>query len=119
MIDVKTIKLQEYFNYLRDREVLQIIFLEGYFQIIFDRGGINCFSETFIKTSDGSFQIPSKEGVWKLVNLIGKEMLSIEQKENEVSMFINDGSEITVNTRLGPTGDTFHISIEGHRTLHY
>lgn len=72
--------------------ILQINFLEGYFQIIFDKGGIN---------------------------LIDKKMLSVEQKENEVWMFIDDGTEIAVNTRLGPAGDTFHIAVEGHSTLHY
>lgn len=113
------IALSDYFQLLNDKEILQITFLEGYFQIIFDRGGMNCFSETFIKTSEGIFQIPSKEGVWQLINLIGKKMLSVEQKENEILMFIDNGTEIAVNTKLGPAGDTFHIVVEGHSTLHY
>lgn len=118
IIDVKTIKLQEYFNHLQDREVLQITFLEDYFQISFDRGGVSCISETFIRNESGTFLIPSKEGNWALFNLIGKKIVSAEEKENEVLLTAEEGTQITINTRLGPVGDTFHITIEGLPTLH-
>lgn len=119
MIDVKNIKLQEYFNHLQDREVMQVVFLNGYFQIIFDQAYMNCISETFITTKEGSFQVPSKEGNWELCQLIGKNIVSAEERDNDVVLTADDGTEITVNTRLGPAGDTFHVGIEGLPTLHY
>ena len=42
-----------------------------------------------------------------------------EEKENEIVLTADDGTEISVNTRLGPQGDTFHITIEGLPTLHF
>lgn len=118
-VDIETVKLEDYFSYLRHREVLQVIFLEGYFQIYFDRGIVTCFSETFISNQEGSFQIPSKDGNWQLTKLIGKEIASAEEKGNEVILKAEDGTEISVNTRLGPQGDTFHITIEGLPTLRF
>ena len=45
--------------------------------------------------------------------------MSAEERDNDVVLTADDGTEITVNTRLGPAGDTFHVGIEGLPTLHY
>lgn len=90
LIDVKTISLRDYYAHLKDRQIQSIIFVDTYFQIHFVDGCISCISETFVNTPAGSFIVPSK-----------------------------DGTEITVNTRLGPAGDTFHITVEDLPTLHF
>lgn len=114
---MKTIKLTEYFELLKNKHVQSITFVEDYFQIRFVDGVINCISETVINTVSGSFEIPSKEGNWEVVKLLGKEITSIEEKPNEVIIHSENGSVLTVNTRLGPAGDTFHLSVEDFATM--
>lgn len=119
MIDVKKIKLQDYFNYLQDTEVLQVVFLKGYFQIYFDKGIISCLSETFIKSPSGEFQVPSKEGNWELFKILNQNIVSAEEQDSEVILKTDVGVEISVNIRMGLPGDMFHIRVEDLPTLHF
>ena len=119
MMDVKTIKLSEHYGRLNDKQVQSITFVDSYFQIHFVHGGMSCISETLINTVRGNFVVPSKDGNWEIVQLIGKNILSAEEKANEIILKVEDGTEIIVNTRLGPPGDTFHITVEDLPTLHF
>lgn len=118
-VDIKTVKLEDYYSHLRDKQIQTITFVNDYVQIGFVRGGISCISETFITNKGGNFLIPSREGNWEICKLIGKDIISIENKENEVVLMAENGTEISVNTRLGPQGDTFHITVEDFPPLYF
>lgn len=118
MIDIKTIKLSDYFSYLGEKEIQSVTFIESYCQIHFVHGYMTLFSDIAIKNAQGAYPIPSKEGNWELVQLVGKNVLSVAELEKEVLIEVDGGTAITVNTALGPAGDTFHIQVEDLPKLH-
>lgn len=117
MINIHTISLYEYFQLLKDKQIQSITFLEDYFQIHFVHGYISCISETFVNTKEGSFLYPSKEANWQIFQLMKKDVISVEEMGSAIVLKVDGGVEITVNTSLGPSGDTFHITVEDYQRL--
>lgn len=101
------------FNKFSDRIISEVTFIHDYFQINMQEYGLSFLSETFIKTDEGEFQIPSKDGNWYLYQLIGKAVIGIEETENNIIVNFENGWTITVDTCLEPPGDNFNMGGPG------
>lgn len=106
------------FEKFSSRRVSQVVFIHDYFQIIMQENYLTFLSETFIKTDEGEYQIPSKDGNWNLYNLIDKDVTDIEEKEGNVVVTFNNGWKITVDTFLEPSGDNFNMGGAGLIPIH-
>lgn len=98
-----------YFKYLDQKEIKLVTFLDYCAELWFDSDHryIRFISETFIKTPEGEFQIPSERGNWFLYRTLGQEIQSIEFFEKYALVKIGNGYEITVDTYMGGvTGDS-------------
>ena len=113
-IDVQTIELNEYFNYLDDKEVISLLFIGDYFEIQFDKGYIRCMSETTI----GSNTFPSKESIWNLHEMIGNKVNEVEETDNAIIITTEKGMKIILDKAMGPSGDCCHMQVNDLPTLH-
>lgn len=111
-INVKTIELGEYFNFLEDKEVFAIQFIDGYFEIQFDRGYIRCMAEATFYKDKGVHVFPSGETILMLYQLIGENIAEMSETDKLVTIQIADDYRITLDKFMAPPGDCCHVKVE-------
>jgi hypothetical protein len=105
------------FNKFSDKVVSQVTFMHDYFELHLQDDYMRFMSETFIKTDNGEYKLPSMDANWYFYKLIGQTVTSIEENEKEIIVNFDTGWTITVNTTLEAPGDNFHIGGAGMTPL--
>ena len=118
MIETNKMPLSQYFELLEKREILQVAFVQDYFELWFDRGYIRPLWKTVLRNDEGAFHEPQKsmEGCWHLVNLINTHATELEETNDErIIVCFDNGAQVEArNDEKGPPGDCFQIRVEGY-----